>query len=125
MVAARWCGGGRGIKRSLRRRGDNRRRPRCCCRRLRCCCRRPRPAIAAGCPFVLKPASRTPIGAIIIGEVLAECHGTSESQQCAPDLGRQFDDTNVHVSVGLCASGTREHAASGRTYAFMVCDRIS
>ena len=30
------------------------------------------PAIAAGCTFVLKPASRTPIGAIIIGEVLAE-----------------------------------------------------
>ena len=29
-------------------------------------------AIAAGCAFVLKPASRTPIGAIIIGEVLAE-----------------------------------------------------
>ena len=30
------------------------------------------PAIAAGCPFVLKPASLTPIGAIVIGEVLAE-----------------------------------------------------
>ena len=30
------------------------------------------PAIAAGCPFVMKPASRTPIGALIIGEVLAE-----------------------------------------------------
>lgn len=30
------------------------------------------PAIAAGCPFVLKPASRTPIGAILIGEILAE-----------------------------------------------------
>ena len=30
------------------------------------------PAIACGCPFVLKPASRTPIGALIIGEVLAE-----------------------------------------------------
>ncbi|MDQ8199607.1 aldehyde dehydrogenase family protein [Pelagicoccus enzymogenes] len=30
------------------------------------------PAIAAGCPFVLKPASRTPLGALIIGEVLAE-----------------------------------------------------
>jgi len=30
------------------------------------------PAIAAGCPFVLKPASLTPIGAIIIAEVLAE-----------------------------------------------------
>ncbi len=30
------------------------------------------PGIAAGCPFVLKPASRTPIGALIIGEILAE-----------------------------------------------------
>ena len=30
------------------------------------------PTIAAGCPFVLKPAPRTPIGALIIGEVLAE-----------------------------------------------------
>jgi acyl-CoA reductase-like NAD-dependent aldehyde dehydrogenase len=30
------------------------------------------PAIAAGCPFVLKPASSTPVGALLIGEVLAE-----------------------------------------------------
>ncbi len=30
------------------------------------------PALAAGCPFVLKPASKTPIGALIIGEILAE-----------------------------------------------------
>ncbi|MEQ9317617.1 MAG: aldehyde dehydrogenase family protein, partial [Polyangiaceae bacterium] len=30
------------------------------------------PAIAVGCPFVLKPASLTPLGALIIGEVLAE-----------------------------------------------------
>ncbi len=30
------------------------------------------PALAVGCPFVLKPASRTPIGAIVIGEILAE-----------------------------------------------------
>ncbi|MEM8864306.1 MAG: aldehyde dehydrogenase family protein [Planctomycetota bacterium] len=30
------------------------------------------PALAAGCPFVLKPASRTPIGALVIGEILAE-----------------------------------------------------
>lgn len=29
-------------------------------------------AIAMGCPFVMKPASLTPIGALIIGEVLAE-----------------------------------------------------
>jgi acyl-CoA reductase-like NAD-dependent aldehyde dehydrogenase len=31
------------------------------------------PAIAIGCPFVMKPASLTPLGAIIMGEVLAEC----------------------------------------------------
>jgi len=30
------------------------------------------PALAVGCPFVLKPASRTPIGALMIGEILAE-----------------------------------------------------
>lgn len=30
------------------------------------------PAIAAGCPFVLKPTAKTPIGALIIAEVLAE-----------------------------------------------------
>jgi acyl-CoA reductase-like NAD-dependent aldehyde dehydrogenase len=28
--------------------------------------------LAVGCPFVMKPASRTPLGALIIGEVLAE-----------------------------------------------------
>ena len=31
------------------------------------------PAIAAGCPFVLKPASLAPLGSLIIGEVLAGC----------------------------------------------------
>ncbi|HBC56202.1 MAG TPA: aldehyde dehydrogenase [Gammaproteobacteria bacterium] len=30
------------------------------------------PALAVGCPFILKPASLTPIGALIIGEILAE-----------------------------------------------------
>jgi acyl-CoA reductase-like NAD-dependent aldehyde dehydrogenase len=30
------------------------------------------PAIACGCPFVLKPASATPIGALILGEMLSE-----------------------------------------------------
>lgn len=30
------------------------------------------PAIAAGCPFVLKPASTTPIGALVIADALAE-----------------------------------------------------
>ena len=30
------------------------------------------PSIAAGCPFVLKPSDKTPISALVIGEVLAE-----------------------------------------------------
>lgn len=31
------------------------------------------PALAAGCPFVLKPAGKTPVGALALGEILAEC----------------------------------------------------
>jgi acyl-CoA reductase-like NAD-dependent aldehyde dehydrogenase len=31
------------------------------------------PAIAVGCPFIIKPASKTPLGTIIMGEVLSEC----------------------------------------------------
>ncbi len=30
------------------------------------------PAIAVGCPWVLKPASRTPVGALLLAEILAE-----------------------------------------------------
>lgn len=30
------------------------------------------PAIAAGCPFVLKPSEKTPLGALILGAILAE-----------------------------------------------------
>ena len=30
------------------------------------------PAIAAGCPLVLKPSTRTPISALVLGEILAE-----------------------------------------------------
>jgi len=39
---------------------------------LNLCAHKVAPALACGCPFVLKPASATPIGALIIGEVLAE-----------------------------------------------------
>ncbi|TWT41531.1 aldehyde dehydrogenase family protein [Botrimarina hoheduenensis] len=51
------------------------------------------PAIAAGCPFVLKPASRTPIGAIVIGEVLAETDlpaGAFSILPCHRDGADQF-----------------------------------
>lgn len=30
------------------------------------------PALAVGCPFILKPASRTPVSALLLGEILAE-----------------------------------------------------
>lgn len=30
------------------------------------------PALAVGCPFILKPASRTPLSSIVLGEILAE-----------------------------------------------------
>ncbi|SFF49313.1 Acyl-CoA reductase [Fontimonas thermophila] len=45
------------------------------------------PAIAAGCPFVLKPASSTPVGALLIGEILAETAlpaGAFSILPCAP-----------------------------------------
>ena len=36
------------------------------------------PAIAAGCPFVVKPSDRTPVGALMIGEILASGTGDAE-----------------------------------------------
>ncbi len=47
------------------------------------------PAIAVGCPFVLKPASATPIGALIIGEILAETElpeGAFSILPCSPQV---------------------------------------
>lgn len=51
------------------------------------------PAIAAGCPFVLKPASLTPIGALVIGEVLAETdlpEGAFSILPCRRDGAERF-----------------------------------
>jgi acyl-CoA reductase-like NAD-dependent aldehyde dehydrogenase len=51
------------------------------------------PAIAAGCPFVLKPASWTPIGALLIGEVLAETdlpRGAFSILPCPRERAGQF-----------------------------------
>jgi len=53
------------------------------------------PAIAVGCPFVLKPASLTPIGALIIGEVLAETNlpeGAFSILPCRRDGAAQFTE---------------------------------
>lgn len=45
------------------------------------------PAIAAGCPFVLKPSEKTPIGALIIGEVLAETDLPAGAFSVLPVIG--------------------------------------
>ncbi|MBX3729990.1 MAG: aldehyde dehydrogenase family protein [Candidatus Sumerlaeia bacterium] len=53
------------------------------------------PALAVGCPFVLKPASLTPLGAIIIGEVLAETNlpeGAFSILPCRRDGARLFSE---------------------------------
>ncbi len=53
------------------------------------------PALAVGCPFVLKPASLTPIGALIIGETLAETDlpkGAFSILPCKRDGARMFSE---------------------------------
>jgi len=53
------------------------------------------PALAAGCPFVLKPASLTPIGALVIGEVLAETDlpkGAFSVLPCTRDGAARFTE---------------------------------
>lgn len=53
------------------------------------------PALAVGCPFVLKPASFTPIGALIIGETLAETDlpkGAFSILPCKRDDARMFSE---------------------------------
>ncbi|HEV7778393.1 MAG TPA: aldehyde dehydrogenase family protein [Luteibacter sp.] len=53
------------------------------------------PAIAAGCPFVLKPAERTPLGALIMGEILAETDLPKGAFSVLPILGK---DSGVLVT---------------------------
>jgi acyl-CoA reductase-like NAD-dependent aldehyde dehydrogenase len=53
------------------------------------------PALAVGCPFVLKPASLTPIGALVIGEVLAETdlpEGAFSILPCSRDGAARFTE---------------------------------
>ena len=53
------------------------------------------PALAVGCPFILKPASMTPIGALIIGEALAETdlpEGAFSILPCRRDGARLFTE---------------------------------
>jgi len=78
------------------------------------------PAIAAGCTWVMKPASRTPIGALIIGEVLAETDlpkGAFSILPCARDGADLFtvDDRLKLLSfTGSPGVGWELKAKAGR-----------
>ena len=78
------------------------------------------PAIAAGCPFVLKPASLTPIGALIIGETLAETDlpkGAFSILPCRRDGARLFtedDRLRLLSFTGSAEVGWELKAKAGR-----------
>lgn len=80
------------------------------------------PAIACGCPFVLKPTRVTPIGALVIGEILAEAdlpRGAFSILPCeSEDAGPLASDARLRMlsftgsdKVGkqLAASATMKH----------------
>lgn len=78
------------------------------------------PALAVGCPFVLKPASRTPIGALIIGEVLAETDLPKGAFSILPchrdgaDLFTTDDRLNLLSFTGSPAVGWDLKARAGK-----------
>ena len=59
------------------------------------------PAIAAGCPFVLKPASATPISALVIGEILAETDWPAAAFSVLPCTARTADAMVVDDRIKL------------------------
>jgi acyl-CoA reductase-like NAD-dependent aldehyde dehydrogenase len=78
------------------------------------------PALAVGCPFVLKPSSRTPVGALLLGEILAECglpEGAFSILPCTRDGADLFttDDRLKLLSfTGSPASGWDLKARAGK-----------
>ena len=49
------------------------------------------PAIAAGCPWVLKPASATPVGALILGDILTETDWPRAAFSILPCSGSEIE----------------------------------
>jgi acyl-CoA reductase-like NAD-dependent aldehyde dehydrogenase len=78
------------------------------------------PAIAAGCTWVMKPASRTPIGALIMGEVLAETDLPEGSFSILPahrdgaDLFTEDDRLKLLSFTGSPQVGWELKAKAGR-----------
>ncbi len=59
------------------------------------------PAIAAGCPFILKPSDRTPVSALLLAEVLAETDLPEGAFSVLPvrleDLGPLIEDDRLKL----------------------------
>jgi len=78
------------------------------------------PAIAAGCTWVMKPASRTPIGALIMGEALAETDLPKGAFSILPahrdgaDLFTHDDRLKLLSFTGSPAVGWELKAKAGR-----------
>lgn len=78
------------------------------------------PAIAAGCPFVLKPAGLTPIGALILGDILAETDLPDGAfsilplpvEQAAPLV--EDDRLKLLSFTGSCEVGWKLKATAGK-----------
>ena len=67
------------------------------------------PAIAVGCPFILKPASKTPVTSLILGEILAETNlpkGTFSILPC-PREGAELFTTDERLKL-LSFTGSPE-----------------
>ena len=77
------------------------------------------PAIAAGCPFVLKPASYTPVSAILLGEILAQTELSKGAFSILPCSGADaeplvIDNRIKHLSfTGSAEVGWRLKSQSG------------
>ncbi len=78
------------------------------------------PAIAAGCTWVMKPASRTPIGALLMGEALAETDLPKGAFSILPahrdgaDLFTQDDRLKLLSFTGSPGVGWELKAKAGR-----------
>ncbi len=78
------------------------------------------PALAVGCPFVMKPASRTPLGAILIGEIMAETDLPKGAFSILPahrdgaDLFTQDDRLKLLSFTGSPAVGWDLKAKAGK-----------
>jgi len=59
------------------------------------------PAIAAGCPWVLKPASATPVSALVLGEIVAETDWPKEAFSILPCSGGEIEPLVTDERVQL------------------------